>query len=74
MQRRECVDVETDRRLLVAAAGEIVEHRRLGDRELLIEQPRLARVDRCPERGALQRVRQLRERDEEVHVELAHRP
>ncbi len=74
VQRRERVDVETDGRLLVAAAHEIVEHRRLGDRELLIEQPGLARVDGRPERGALQRIGQLRQRDEEVHVELAYRP
>ena len=74
VQRRERVDVQGQHAFLVAAADQVVEHRGLRDRELLIEQPRLARIDRRAEGGALAGIRELRERHEKAGVEIAHGP
>ena len=74
VQRRERVDVQGHQSFLVTPADQVVEHSGLRDRELLIEQPRLARIDRRAERGPLTRLRQLRERHEKAGVELAHGP
>src|SRR5205085_5730367 len=53
VEGRDALHVEGDLRFLVSRADQVVEHRGLGGRKLLIEEPRLAGVDRDPERGAL---------------------
>src|SRR5205823_11398389 len=74
VEGREAVQVRGDGAFLVACAHQVVEHRRLRRRQLLIEQPRLARVERRAERGALGGVRELSQGDEKLDVELADAP
>src|SRR5207248_2249354 len=70
----DALHVERDLRFLVPRADQVVEHRGLGGGKLLIEKPRLARVDRGAERGALGFLPEASESHHEVAIELANRP
>src|SRR4051812_16326935 len=74
VQRRDAFHVEGDLGLLVAGADEIVEDRRLGGGELLIEEPGLAGVDSAPEVGPLGFRPEAGERDDEFGIELPDGP